>query len=572
MACKGSFLIQIYKKTSERSFKEISMNTLTFLLYTTGGLGLLCFFAELTSRAEAYVNRVAKGSTAGPPVAAHPEPQAANKKETASYWWGKVSSAAGMFGLLMTPLLLPILAINSYIIALNLEVMFGQASEALFTMSFLGWEREITLLDLLALLCSLGQIIAASVSFKTRKAAESDRWLTNLGRVSMAALLVLLSFEVGSAFYRGFEMSGSENGLLSAGLALGVGVITAAVGIFVIDQFVIPLLLALCYTVAAPFRLAAAGGKKFNLSKTGSRIILFFAHIFAAIDRSLMAPLRRLDAWVYALLFERKSRSARESRGAAKNLSKTAVGILLLTVAFGLTACEFSAKKPSRTWICALDVTTSIDKQDFTIMRDKWMTETCLSRLARGDEIHTLPVNSDPEKNVEVRTIGGGKRSGAYQDIMTVYEFVRANLVQPKGYKGTTNIGGVLAYAKRLGKQVTDAPEKARKNGSSIVVVIFSDGKLEGSQTLEGGEWPKGVSVWFFGVNPHDEDALKKFATDQVGVPPGQLKLVRMSDWHTMVKVFGETIGRPHQNQEFLRAVNGSSRPLALAGAVAFGS
>ena len=82
------------------------------------------------------------------------------------------------------------------------------------------------------------------------------------------------------------------------------------------------------------------------------------------------------------------------------------------------------------------------------------------------------------------------------------------------------------------------------------MVSLFTDGKLEGRQTLpQSGPWPSALTVWFWGVEPAQEAPLEQWATGKMGLPETQLNVVRFSDWETVAdKIFGQTIGRPYQN------------------------
>lgn len=567
------------------------MNALTFLASMTGGALALNLLGEVTRWANDYVKRPSERAAeprepaevrcSTPKEEPQKEPYA--KEETAAWWWRQVLSVKGIFGLLLCPLQVPILLVNSYIIALNLETIFQFAPPPLFWFRALGWEREVTIVDLYGLLCSLGQMISASIYQQMRLDEEkpNTRLRNRVGTMAATALISLMAFEVGSSLYRGRIQAGLENAVLSGLLALGVAAVEVLVGIYLIDWFLVPLILAFL-PVAAPFRAVARCGESLKQSfqdrfrqRKSSRanpLILAVACPLAAIERAVMQPLRRLDALILRLMLTRKPRSSQGHQDSVRTyLKAAAVGILLVAAGVALLGCgNFGAPKPSIQWITALDNTTSIKKDHYIKMRDEMMPEIVLSRLRSRDDIHILPVDSDPEQNVKVIPMSN-RRAGVHTEIAAVFDYLRT-FNQPQGYRGTTNIGGVLAYAKRISQKLEEERKRAEAIGRGhpsaplFVVAIFTDGKLEGRQTRYGGEWPQNVVVWFFGVDPRYEDHLKKWATGEMGLPEEQLTIVRMSDWKTMKKVFGQRIDRPYEDQQVLQALGVPQAPVEVAG------
>lgn len=213
-------------------------------------------------------------------------------------------------------------------------------------------------------------------------------------------------------------------------------------------------------------------------------------------------------------------------------------------------------------WMVALDITTSIPEDQFRLMRDQMFPEVVLSRVRSRDEVHVMPVDSDPERHVHVLRLI--RNVGLDKELAALLQTVQAHIVHTKNPKVMTNLGGVLAYAKRLGTTLQEERARAQAAGKSampaprIVVVVFTDGKPEGRQTIPlPGVWPPEVEVWFWGVEPQSEGALKHWATTTMGLPAGQLHLVRLSDWQTVAaQVFGRQIDRPHPNLEILKRLN----------------
>ena len=99
-------------------------------------------------------------------------------------------------------------------------------------------------------------------------------------------------------------------------------------------------------------------------------------------------------------------------------------------------------------WIVGLDITDSIPAQRFDLMRDQMIPRVVLTRLQSGDVVHMLPIDTDPEKK-QVPVIRLTRTSGIEHEIAALFEKIRTDIPRPQHYTGTTNIGGVLAYAKR---------------------------------------------------------------------------------------------------------------------------
>ena len=210
-------------------------------------------------------------------------------------------------------------------------------------------------------------------------------------------------------------------------------------------------------------------------------------------------------------------------------------------------------------WIVGIDITTTVPEKHFPIMRDRMFPEIVLSRLRQRDEIHTMPVDSHPERSINLVRLT--RATGLDKEVMAIFEDVKMRIKRTKNPRITTNIGGVLAYAKRLSLDLQQ--EKARTEASGktasplprFVVHVFTDGKVEGPQTTPpAGAWPADVMVWFWGLEEPEVAPLKQWATTRMELPEAQLHIVLYSDWNTRAdKVFGHHIERPYANADLLK-------------------
>lgn len=560
------------------------MTALTFLISLTAGTLGINLLGVFTKWANDYRNKLVIEATTAPPLLLEGQNSASEQalhghripdEETAGFWWKRLLTLKGMAGFVFSPLQLPILIINSYIIALNLETVFARVPPPLFTLTIWQWEREVNIFDLYGLLCSLGQMITASLLdqvVKQERGKEARWFQTLLAWITASALVSLVAFEVGSSIYRGSVLGGTSNAALSGALAAGVAALEIVVGIFILDFFFLPLFLALLWFLATPMRSLARAWETVRRALRGrprsqkprpNRLSLAMVYLLAAIEQGIMLPLRRLDELVLRFLLTKK----REWHQSGYNISgsllkKVVAAAILVAVLASLLGCQgiVSAPKPPIVWVIGLDITTSIPKDRFLILRDEVMPRIVLSRVRARDEVHILPVNSDPEENVKVFRVSG-KRLGIDTEITAIYGHVQSHLDQPHRYSGTTNIGGVLAYAKRM-SQLVEKEQRAKRMGKVdgslplFVVVVFTDGKLEGTQSRQAGEWPKNVVVSFWGIDPRHEGQLRKWATADARLAEDQINIVRMSDWESVANMFGRTIDRPSANLEVMEKLN----------------
>lgn len=174
-----------------------------------------------------------------------------NKTEV-SYWIRQLFTPAGIMGLLFCFLQLPILFVNSYILAIRFEQMFHTPGTPLFTLTVGSIYREVTDFDIFGLLVSVIIMgLAAAYAFTRLNADFKAQFLKN---IALAGWILLAVFEVvvsgvGAAATGG----GMANAILSAMMAAGIVTVEGVFGIFVVDYFLIPLSLSLFWTLALPF-------------------------------------------------------------------------------------------------------------------------------------------------------------------------------------------------------------------------------------------------------------------------------------------------------------------------------
>jgi hypothetical protein len=234
--------------------------------------------------------------------------------------------------------------------------------------------------------------------------------------------------------------------------------------------------------------------------------------------------------------------------------------VMVVGCKLGKEQISINPLSPPIEWIVALDITTSIPSERFRIMRDEMIPAIVLSRVRSRDKVHILAIDSDPEDQVIVQAISG-RKVGKETEIATIFTQLQERIVQPKRYRGWTNIGGALAYAKRMSQMIEGnhtAVKQAHASipSSRVVITLFTDGKWEGKQSLQGGAWPAEVLVWFWGVERSYEASLRKWATQEMGLLDHQFFIVPFSDWQTAAdQLFGPRIERPFPDRQVLQQI-----------------
>lgn len=304
---------------------------LIFLLALVGACPVLLLAGALVRAARRRARRAPPTEVAPAqpePVEAgfHPfpyHPAELPPEQSAGYWWARLLSREAALGAILALLQLPIITINSYVLALRLEMLLGNAGAPLFLLSLLGWEREITLFDVVGCLISLIQIVSAA-AFANQQGRFAWPKLAALG-----AWLLMMTVEVALSVYSGLANDGLVhlaflNGVLAGGLALA----DSLIGLYCIEYFAIPLALAVGWTLALPFRALStfvraraaryairpkAPTKPKPQSQPKMRVV---SSIVGALD-PVFRPLRDLDAAVYRLLRRRitKNHPDKEAKG-----------------------------------------------------------------------------------------------------------------------------------------------------------------------------------------------------------------------------------------------------------------
>lgn len=195
--------------------------------------------------------------------------QAGNNYSAAAGHFRELFSAKGMIGFLFSFLQIPVLLVNSYILAIRFEAIFNSPGMALFTLNIMGWMREISEYDVFGLLVSLGIMGSAAAFAHTalhRRAASPLITYT-----SLPGWIALATFEIAVSLYGGIATDGHWiNAALSALFAFGMVLLEGLFGIFAIDYFLVPLFLAVLWTLSLPFQLVSSGIRKLAAKWTAS--------------------------------------------------------------------------------------------------------------------------------------------------------------------------------------------------------------------------------------------------------------------------------------------------------------
>jgi hypothetical protein len=280
------------------------MNVLTVIAGLTGAVITFAILAALTKKAQDYLTRCRELDQTPPPLQEETaEPQEppedpASQPKRATWWWHRLLSREAMVGLLLLSVELPILIVNSYLIAISMEVIFPNSPLLLGEIKLWGWwERSITVFDLYGVLISLAQMVTASVCHLTGDNKRSLVWLS-----SMCGLLSLIAFEISLACRRGFLLEGEINAYLSSLLAMGIATTEVAAGILIIDYFLVSFLLTLFWTLTAPVWVMVDWAKKRKprnrqprRPRSGNAVLRALATPLVAVDQAIMEPLRSLD-------------------------------------------------------------------------------------------------------------------------------------------------------------------------------------------------------------------------------------------------------------------------------------
>lgn len=177
------------------------------------------------------------------------------RQDDPATWFRQLFSPKGVIGFLFGLLLLPTLAANSYWLAIKLEKICRASTMHIFTLTLTGKNWNITAGEALSLLIGL-DIAATAAAFRCAKLnLQEDSSLMTCAALS--SLIALAVFEVAISFHG--SMAGEENlvnASLSALLAFGMVTLSGVFGVFTIESFLIPLLLANIWILLFPFKVA----------------------------------------------------------------------------------------------------------------------------------------------------------------------------------------------------------------------------------------------------------------------------------------------------------------------------
>lgn len=185
--------------------------------------------------------------------------QAGNNYSAAAGHFRELFSAKGMIGFLFSFLQIPVLLVNSYILAIRFEVIFNSPGMALFTLNIMGWMREVSEYDVFGLLVSLGIMgSAAAFAYALLNRRTASPLITY---TSLPAWIALATFEVAVSLYGALAATEGHwiNATLSALFAFGMVLLEGLFGVFAIDYFLVPLFLAVLWTLSLPFQLVSSG-------------------------------------------------------------------------------------------------------------------------------------------------------------------------------------------------------------------------------------------------------------------------------------------------------------------------
>ena len=297
------------------------MNVLIMLAVLVGVVVAISLLGEITEGVNDYITRTRDEALALSPLPDKlptPKPALAapvSPPQRAAWWWQRFLSPRGMLGLLLSPFELVILLINSYLIAVNFEVIFRHPGPPLFVLTVWGWEREVTIFDLYGVLISLAEMISASAYH-----LEADDRHSLVRQSALVALVSLVGFEVGTAVARGWLMGGPENAIFSGLFALGIAASAIAVGILVFDRCLVPLLLAMVWSISSPLWALVGWWERrkprwrwaYEVKRNGNAVLQTLAWPLVLVDRSVMAPLRRLDDGAARLIAHMTEQSRQE--------------------------------------------------------------------------------------------------------------------------------------------------------------------------------------------------------------------------------------------------------------------
>lgn len=493
------------------------------------------FIPAPASRAAA-VPVMKRKSEIGPPA---PE-------ETAGHWWRQVFRPLALLGALLLPLQAVVLVGNTHIVAQTLSIVLDQVPEPLFIFKLLGWSREVSMHDLYALLIALGQFVFAATAGHGILTGKSPRWLT---LAALAGWVVLGGYEVGASAYRGYLVEGNLSAAaLSAALALGLVLMEAVCGVLILDLFVLPLLAAVAWSCIALLRLlrrgwTAATDRAVSHEAEPQRPprpprVSAWRAAMSSLDAILMEPLRELDRIVY-------EPSIVKLRAWTSRTSQTGAAVSLALVAVLLTGCQIEKAETRRavTWYLVPDLTGSVPPAQFTQYKTM-MARFVLGHLRPRDEMFLVPLGGDLNESVAYQSMDRGRMTHA---ALAFFDQHVRDMTRNPAARGT-DFGGVLKFIARSVEE-----RLVTKAGGRVVAIVLTDGWPTGRQTMPAS-FPAGVRVWFVGVQPQHEPALRQLCS-RAGLDGSQAQIVLFGGWQSWVKLFAHELNR-ETNWDVLRKIS----------------
>lgn len=135
----------------------------------------------------------------------------------------------------------------------------------------------------------------------------------------------------------------------------------------------------------------------------------------------------------------------------------------------------------------AVDVTTSVEESHFTSYQ-RVIVEDILPLLRSGDVVYILEIDSDPRRDPVPRRFAlKGTLREIPERVKEMAACVRSIRQKPRSYRGTTNIGGVLAFMKEIAElredRLADPEGDAQRQPCHYVTILLTDGRRDGQQS-----------------------------------------------------------------------------------------
>jgi hypothetical protein len=448
--------------------------------------------------------------------------------------WNRAIRPIAVLGVLVAPLLAVVLAVNIYLLRLTLEQVFDQVGEPLLTITLLSRSYAATVFDAWGALISLGQVIAASVSaygFLSEprpgsKRPEVPRWVRVL---ATSSVLVLAASEISTSAYRSFLVNNQNfaAGVLGAGMALGVVLLEALAGLVVLEALLLPLLHAILATISAllGWGLGGISGTVRVMGCGRGR----WRGVLAAFHSVFIEPLRKIDKALCDSLIK-----TLENLKPAVKLVLVAGGIAVILL---LTGCNTVRPGPPRqavTFYLGYDLTTSVPEQEFAEYREM-AVRFVLAHVENGDGVFLIPIVKDPQGAVIYQAFDRARITDTARTFFAQHISTLTQPTEGPQKPAFTDLGAVISFVIRTAT--------GRAGAGRPVTVIFTDGAPSGPQTVNAGDPPVDLRIWFVGVHPENEKPLRELCR-RAHVPESAIKVVYFGGWTAYPNDFGGELQR----------------------------